>query len=116
MFGDRDITAVNLPANLVGAETIKTACDSKMYTNDLGSFTAGADITVYIAMDSRVVPILPEWLGNWEKTDETITATGDLTFEIYKKNFNSGEAVTLGKNGGTGDNTNYFVLAKHREI
>lgn len=114
IFGDRDITAVDIPKNLIGAEAVRTACDSKMYGDTLGSFTAGADITVYTAIDSRVNPI-PAWLENWEKTDSKMTATSDLTFELYKKNFKSGEEVTLGMNGGNGNNTNYFVLAKPEE-
>lgn len=116
IFGDRDITATSVPENLVGAEAVRTACDSKMFTSDLGTFTAGADITVYVAMDSRVVPVLPDWLGNWEKADGTITATSDLTFELYRKNFNAGEMVTLGMNGGNGNNTNYLVFVKNKEI
>lgn len=116
IFGDRDITATSVPENLVGAEAVRTACDSKMFASDLGTFTAGADITVYIAVDSRVVPVLPDWLGDWEKADGTITATSDLTYELYKKNFNSGETVTLGMNGGNGNNTNYLVFAKNKEI
>lgn len=114
IFGDRDITAVDIPKNLIGAEAVRTACDSKMYGDTLGNFTAGADITVYTAIDSRVNPI-PAWLENWEKTDSKMTATSDLTFELYKKNFKSGEEVTLGMNGGNGNNTNYFVLAKPEE-
>lgn len=116
IFGDRDITATSVPENLIGAEAIRTACDSKMFTSDLGTFTAGADITAYVAVDSRVVPVLPEWLGDWEKTDDIMTATSDLTFELYKKNFNAGETVTLGMNGGNGNNTNYLVFVKNKEI
>ena len=116
IFGDRDITATSIPENLIGAEAIRTACDSKMFTSDLGTFTAGADITAYVAVDSRVVPVLPEWLGDWEKTDDIMTATSDLTFELYKKNFNAGETVTLGMNGGNGNNTNYLVFVKNKEI
>ena len=116
IFGDRDITATSIPENLIGAEAIRTACDSKMFTSDLGTFTAGADITAYVAIDSRVVPVLPEWLGDWEKTDDIMTATGDLTFELYKKNFNAGETITLGMNGGNGNNTNYLVFVKNKEI
>ncbi|MCI6560764.1 MAG: hypothetical protein MR434_05080, partial [Ruminococcus sp.] len=116
LFGDRDVTAIDIPANLIGAEFVKTACDSKMFASNLGTFTAGADITVYIAVDSRVVPVLPDWLGDWEKADGTISATSDLTFELYRKNFNAGETVTLGMNGGNGNNTNYLVFAKNKEI
>ncbi|MDE6665976.1 MAG: carbohydrate-binding protein [Ruminococcus sp.] len=116
IFGDRNITATDVPANLIGAEAVRTACDSKMFTNDLATFKAGDDMTVYVAIDSRVVPVLPEWLGSWEKTGDVITATGDLTFEVYKKNVKSGETVTLGMNGGNGDNANYIVLAKNKEI
>lgn len=114
MFGDRDITAVDIPQNLIGSEAVRTACDSKMFGDTLGSFAAGADITVYVAIDSRVNPI-PTWLKDWSKTELKITSTSDLTFELYKKDFKSGEEVILGMNGGNGDNTNYFVLAKPEE-
>ena len=115
LFGDRDVTAIDVPANLIGAEFVKTACDSKMFAEDLGTFTAGDDITIYIAVDNRVIPIIPEWLKNWTKTDDVLTATGNLTFTIFKNNFKSGEKVTLGTNGGTGDNANYVVFAKNME-
>lgn len=116
IFGDREITALNIPASLTGAEVVKTACDSKMFTDDLATFTAGSDTTVYIAIDNRVVPFLPEWLKGWIKTDDVLTASSDLTYTLYKKSFKSGENVTLGTNGGTGDNTNYLVFAKNKEM
>ena len=115
VFGDRTLTAVDVPANLTGTEYIRTACDSKIYEKDLGTFTANADITVYVAIDSRVVPVLPEWLSDWEKTDNTLTAETDLSYVLYKQNFKSGETVTLGKNGGNGNNTNYLVFVKPEE-
>lgn len=115
LFGDRDITADEIPGILAGAEAVRTACDSKMFADDLGTCTAAADITLYVAVDSRVVPVLPEWLTSYEKTDDVITAAGDLTFEVYKKNFKSGDTITLGTNGGNGNNTNYLVFAKREE-
>ena len=66
-----------------------------MFAEDLGTFTAGDDTTIYIAVDNRVVPIIPEWLKNWTKTDDVLTATGNLTFMILN-NF-SREEVTSGK-------------------
>jgi len=115
IFGDRNITATSIPKNLVGAEAVRTACDSKIFGKNLGTFTAGDDITVYIAIDKRVVPILPEWLKSWKKSGCSVTATSDLTFELYKKNFKSGETVTLGMNGGNGNNTNYLIIATKKE-
>lgn len=115
IFGDRNIKAVDVPARLAGTEYIRTACDSKMYEKDLASFTAGADVTVYTAVDVRVVPVLPEWLNHWEKTEYTLTAENDLNFILYKQNFKSGETITLGRNGGNGNNTNYLVFVKPEE-
>ena len=63
IYGDRDITAVSVPAKFTGAEYIRTACDSKMFTDTLSSFTAGADMTVYAAVDSRVNASL-DWLSS----------------------------------------------------
>lgn len=116
LFGDRDITAVSVPVNLIGAEVIKTACDSKLVTTDLGSFTAGDDITIYIAMDSRVTNPAPEWLDSWTKTDLIMKTSNDLTLLLYKKNVNLGTAVTLGTNGGSNDSVNYVVLAVKQEL
>lgn len=110
IYGDRTFTAVNIPSEIKGAEYIKTACDSKNYTDTLGTFIAGTDIDVYIAMDSRVNPI-PDWIGQWEKTSLSFTSSNDVTFELYKKSFKQGETVTLGANGQSAYCVNYIVLA-----
>lgn len=110
IYGDRTFTAVNIPSEIKGAEYIKTACDSKNYTDTLGTFIAGTDIDVYIAMDSRVNQI-PDWLGQWEKTSLSFTSSNDVAFELYKKSFKQGEIVTLGSNGQSAGCLNYIVLA-----
>ncbi len=115
LFGDRDFTAVSVPATVAGAETIMTACDSKTYLSDLASFTAGSDITVYTAVDSRVTGSLPSWLSGWTKTGEAITTSNDLTMELFKKTFTAGSKVTLGTNGGSTGCVNYIVLIKEYE-
>lgn len=115
LFGDRDFTVTALPSNLISAEVIKTACDSKLVTTDLGSFTAGDNITVYVAMDSRVTEILPLWLNSWTKTNFTMKTSNDLTLELFKKNVGAGEIVTLGTNGGNGNSVNYVVLAINQQ-
>lgn len=115
IYGDRDITFASFPENLVGAETIKTACDSKMYTSDLGVFTAGADITVYIAVDERVVEGIQSWLGSWKYAGVSMVSSNDVTFILYKKNVKAGEKVTLGTNGGFGLSANYSVFAVPQE-
>lgn len=110
VYGDRDITAVSVPANLANAEMVKTACDSKLFTGDLGTFKAGADIAVYAAVDSRVNGDL-DWLKSWTKTGSAITTSNDVTLEIYKLNVTSGETVTLGTNGGNNESANYLIFA-----
>ena len=110
IYGDRTFTVVNIPLEIEGAEYIKTACDSKNYTDTLGTFTAGADIDIYIAMDARVSPI-PDWLSQWKKTSLSFVSSNDVTFELYKKSFKEGENVTLGSNGQSANCVNYIVLA-----
>ncbi len=116
IFGDRNITAADVPAYLVGTELIRTACDSKMFTEDLCSFKASGNIVLYVALDERVVPAKPDWFKDWTDTGDTMTASGDLTFNIFKKEFRSGDSITLGKNGGNGANTNYLVFAGGKDI
>lgn len=111
VFGDREVMYTEIPEELLGAELLRTACDAKLSESDLATFTAGADMTVYVAMDSRVDP-LPEWLTDWEKTELTLANDGDVTFTAYKKAVRSGDTVTLGTNGQSAYCVNYTVFAK----
>jgi len=114
VFGDRDFTAVNLPDELCNTECINTACNSKYFADNCGQFTAGDDISVYIAIDTRVNPV-PEWLSQWDKTSLSFSSSNDVTFSVYKKNFSSGETVTLGSNGQSSNCVNYFVMAAAKQ-
>ena len=110
IYGDRDITAANVPEKFSGAEYIRTACDSKMYTGDLASFTVGADANIYAAVDSRVSGSL-DWLNEWTKTGDTIKTSNNVTLELFRRAAKSGETVTLGTNGGKSDSVNYLIFA-----
>jgi len=109
IFGDRDYTFATFPDEISGAEGISTACGSKNYAGDMAAFSAGSDITVYIALDSRISPP-PSWLELWTKTSMTCSSTNDVTFEIYSKDFSKDENVVLGTNSQTNLCVNYCVF------
>ncbi|MBQ8922472.1 MAG: hypothetical protein IJ060_10005 [Oscillospiraceae bacterium] len=111
VFGDRTFRFTSVPAVLEGAEWIQTACDSKKYNGEEASFTAGADITAFVALDTRVTDV-PAWLGGWDKTADTLTDDGDpvVTYQLYRKNYSAGEIVTLGALAQTSC-VNYTVAA-----
>ena len=108
-FGDREVTYSEITPYLEGGEYIITAADSKIFTDDLAEFTAAADITVYVAIDNRVATI-PAWLSAWEDTGDDIINSKQVTFSVYKKNFSTGELVTLGTNGQSQTCVNYTVI------
>ena len=114
IYGDRDITAVNVPANLLNAEMIRTACDSKLYSGDLGSFVAGADMTAYVAVDTRVNNGL-DWLKAWKKGGVSVTTSNDVELELFKLDVKSGETVVLGTNGGSNESANLLAFAVPKE-
>lgn len=115
LFGDREFTAVSIPQNLSGAEAVCTACDSKLVLTDLATCTAGENLTMYVAMDTRVTGNLPAWLNGWKDTRTSIRTSNDVMLHLYKKNFRKGESITLGTNGGNGNSVNYIVLAAAQE-
>ena len=110
-FGDRTFKFTQLPEILLGAEWIRTACDSKLYTSELASFTAKSDITVYIGLDSRITNI-PTWLNSWTNTGKSSSSDNSVTFNLYKKDFSSNSIVTLGDNGTSTNAVNYTVIVK----
>ena len=88
----------------------------KKYTSDAAYFTVKADVTVYVGLDSRVVNV-PSWLGNWTKTNLSITDDGNpsVTYILYKKDFSSNSVVTLGPNGASSNAVNYIVIIKSEQ-
>lgn len=110
IFGDRDFTIAELPESLNNAEILMTACDAKNSNDDIATFTAGEDITLYVALDSRVEKV-PEWLSDYTKTSLALTTSNDLTLELYSKEVKAGEKITLGSNGQSAYCVNYAVFA-----
>ncbi|MGN0583621.1 MAG: hypothetical protein ACI4KB_13060 [Oscillospiraceae bacterium] len=88
-----DITAVSVPSMLAGAEAVRTACDSKLSTSDLGKLTAAGDITLFTAMDSRLMSELPAWLGSWQKTSMVVKTSNDFDLIVFRKDFKNGRLV-----------------------
>ena len=111
VFGDRDFTAVTLPAALAGAEQILTACDSKAYTSDLATFTAAVDEVVYVGVDTRLTAI-PAWLSGYTNTGLTVTLSdaNSVTMALYSKSVSAGTTVTLGSNGQSSGVMGYTVF------
>ncbi|MBQ8923099.1 MAG: RICIN domain-containing protein [Oscillospiraceae bacterium] len=111
IFGDREVVWQTLPADLIGGESIVTACDAKNSEGDaLAAFTAGADMTVWIALDNRVTAV-PNWMAGFTKSALTATNNNNVTFDLYSKAVQSGDTVTLGANGQSANCVNYAVIA-----
>lgn len=111
IYGDRAFTCAVSCAFADGAEYIKTACDSKLYTGNLATFEAASDMYVYVAMDDRVPANLTLWLKDWTKTNAKITSSNEVTFTLFQKKVKASEKVMLGTNGGLGESANYIVFA-----
>lgn len=111
IFGDRDFTIATIPECLKGAEIMKTSCDAKSATGNTLVFTAGADIDVYVGVDTRVENT-PEFLESWTKTNETFTSSNDVTFALYKRTFDYFKPVVIGYNGQSAYCTNFTLFAQ----
>ncbi len=115
IFGDRAFTYTEVPDELSGCEYLITACDSKNSDGELASFKAGADMDVFIALDSRVENV-PTWMEGSTKTSLTLASDNDVTFVVYKKTFAQGDTITLGSNGQSAYCVNYALFAKETEV
>ena len=115
VFGDRAFRFTAVPEKLKDAEWIRTACDSKKYTDSEAKFRTAMDETVYIGLDSRITET-PDWLSDWTKTDMALTDDGAtvVTYNVYKKDFPADSEVVLGKIANSSV-VNYVVMAREKE-
>lgn len=111
VYGDRTFVCTSSCGFADGTEYIKTACDSKLCTDDLAEFEAAEDMYVYVAIDNRIPADAVPWLSSWTKTNASISVSNDVIFTLFQKQVKSGEKVTLGTNGGLGESANYIVFA-----
>lgn len=97
IYTDRSYTLTQMPEYLKTETIIRTACNDKNISNEeLISFTAPADIVVYLAVDKRVTAV-PDWMKDWTLTgDELDTSLEDLEFSLYRKSFTNGTKIHLG--------------------
>ena len=101
IFGDRDFTYVTLPQELIGAEYVQTACDSKYFTADEAELKPSQDVIVYVLADMRLFEeqnVYPDFLRSFTNTGMTANSSNTETFEIFKKEVAAGETLTLGSN------------------
>lgn len=111
IYTDRDgVTYSDLPEWLIGSEAVVTPCDAKKIEGDLANLTAAEDITLVVALDTRVTTA-PSWLSDWNAMSETVKSNKDVVYALYSKNIKSGETITLGTNGQTSGCVGYTVFA-----
>lgn len=110
VYTDRDVTYLTVPDALLGAELVQTSCDAKATTGTAAFFTAGASVTVYVAVDTRVA-VIPTWLEGWSITGLTLQNNNSVEYAAYSKAFAPGEIITLGSNNQTSGCVNYVVMA-----
>ncbi|GAB3764190.1 pectinesterase [Microlunatus parietis] len=107
--GDRGYRFTELPADLLGAEWIRSANDSRGAANeDLVRFHVARDTDVYLAHDARISP-RPAWLtSQYEDTGTVIIDDQPVTYTVFKRHVTAGTRVVLGPNAG-GSTMNYIA-------
>ena len=111
VFGDRDVTFVEIAESLIGAEYLVTSCDNKKVTGDVVTVTAAKDIVLSVGFDKRL-EVEPEWIADFVKTDLTCVNNKDVIFGIYQKNLKAGESITLSTQGQVSGIVGYIVMAQ----
>ncbi|MDR0306721.1 MAG: T9SS type A sorting domain-containing protein [Chitinispirillales bacterium] len=120
--GDREHTITSVPAQLSGAEWVRTAMETRTRTAPaaIAQFKMKKAGTVYIAYEDRVTT-KPEWLasGGFTSTTQTMTVTESggtaRTFTIYSHAFTQGQTVTLGVNSNDGLTQSMMYLVAVRD-
>lgn len=116
-FGDRTFTITTMPAELAGAEGIRTNNDDKDVTAaEWITFTLTERSYVYIAYDNRGIAPAPSWLADYDDTGLGIgvSDSGASPHRLFRRLFDAGPVALPGNKAGTGSaaGSNYFVLLK----
>ncbi|GAB3648486.1 hypothetical protein GCM10028791_12340 [Echinicola sediminis] len=94
-YSDAEVAFSQLPYQLYGADWIRFPRKAEKVK---GSFNALAASTVYVLLD-KASEDLPDWLREFELTEEVAENGEGASFKVYKKSITAGEGVDFGENG-----------------
>lgn len=119
LWVDRDYVVASINPFFVGSTYIMTATDDRDYAKDgLASFTLKSAADVYIG-HSQGIKTKPNWFnaeydkcpgGEEEGGDFNIITDNSETLWFWKKTFEAGSTVSVGKNGG--NRAMYVIILK----
>jgi len=120
-YTDRAYRFEDVPAEVAGGLMVKTPNDDSGSTgSEFLRIETVLPMAVLLGYDTRIATE-PEWLASstsgFTRTGKTIR-TGDATFRLYSKTFDSGR-ITLGGNtrdGDPGRKSNYLVILKSEPL
>ncbi len=111
IYCDRNVSFMNLPAALVGADWVQAAEADRFFSAlDLMLIAAKAGTTVYVAFDS-VLPH-PQWLEPQFHPTEFAFAINGRKMQIFELSLQTDGCVTLGSNSDAsrGTSGNMYVV------
>jgi len=108
VYSDRAYFYTSVPPEYVGEQYLITRNDDKNSTTAF-MFMTDEPVKVVIGYDIRVKPI-PTWLESYTKLPGLATSSSD-TFELYEKEYASGDVILGGNSALTNGSSMYFVIA-----
>ncbi|GGF23332.1 malectin domain-containing carbohydrate-binding protein [Echinicola rosea] len=94
-YDDKKIAFSQLPYKLFGADWVRFPSDAEVLS---GTFMVPEASTLYALLDSNITT-LPNWMADFEQTDElAVNGRGDY-FKVYEKALEQGEEFAFGENG-----------------
>ena len=109
IYSDASYTFSNLPYKFINSEMFKLPnADKSLINSSLFTFTVYRAVDIYILRDNRITTN-PTWLSDYTNTNETITSSNDVTYNIWKMSVSansSGTQITIGSNIDSADDLN----------
>lgn len=102
MYNDISDTFTSVPYRYLNSEYFQVpSVDNSVLAVDLVNFVTLKDVDVMVFRDPNVPN--PEWMSSFTKTEDVVTGSNGVVYDVYKKSYSKGKRVTLGSNGETSD-------------
>lgn len=113
IYSNVDVKVLSCPKKYYGSDYIMT------FNSNAEGFDDKQEVDFYVECDAIVDVCLdasaplPEWIGGFVDTGDTVITTNGANYRIYEKNFSDGGQVHIP--GLSGDGDHFFVLARPKK-